>query len=61
MASDKVIIFFAKHNNIGPFIVAKDVIKNIEKITKAIQANSDIAQDKKGALMRFYNILFLLI
>jgi hypothetical protein len=37
MASDKVIIFFAKHNNIGPFIVAKDVIKNIEKSIKAIQ------------------------
>lgn len=37
MASDKVIIFFAKHNNIGPFIVAKDIIKNIEKVIKALQ------------------------
>jgi hypothetical protein len=37
MASDKVIIFFAKHNNIGPFVVAKDIIKNIEKVIKALQ------------------------
>jgi hypothetical protein len=36
MASDKVIIFFAKHNNIGPFVVAKDILKNIEKCTKAV-------------------------
>lgn len=36
MASDKVIIFFAKHNNIGPFVVAKDILKNIEKSIKAI-------------------------
>jgi hypothetical protein len=36
IASDKVIIFFAKHNNIGPFIVAKDILKNIEKSIKAI-------------------------
>lgn len=37
MASDKVIIYFAKHSNIGPFVVAKDVLKNIEKIIKSIQ------------------------
>ena len=35
VASDKVIIFFAKHNNIGSFIVAKEVLKNIERINKA--------------------------
>jgi hypothetical protein len=40
MASDKVIIFFAKHNNIGPLIVAKDVLKNIEKIIKSVQVHS---------------------
>lgn len=37
IASDKVIIFFAKHSNIGPFVVAKDILKNIEKCIKAIQ------------------------
>ena len=36
VASDKVIIFFAKHNNIGPYVVARDILKNIEKINKAI-------------------------
>jgi hypothetical protein len=40
MASDKVIIFFAKHNNIGPFVVAKDITKNIEKVIKALQAQT---------------------
>jgi hypothetical protein len=35
MASDKVILFFAKHNNIGPFLVAKDILKQIEKVTRA--------------------------
>lgn len=36
MTSDKVIIFFAKHNNIGPILVGKDILKNIEKINKAM-------------------------
>jgi hypothetical protein len=36
MASDKVIIFFAKHANIGPLVVARDVLKNIEKIIRAV-------------------------
>ena len=40
IASDKVIIFFAKHNNIGPFVVAKDILKNIEKSIKAISVIS---------------------
>ena len=37
VASDKVIIYFAKHSNIGSFIVAKEVLKNIERISKALQ------------------------
>jgi len=36
VANDKVIIFFAKHNNIGSFIVAKEVLKNIERLNRAI-------------------------
>jgi hypothetical protein len=40
IASDKVIIFFAKHNNIGPFVVAKDILKSIEKSIKAISVIS---------------------
>ena len=36
LASDKVIIYFAKHNNIGSFVVAKEVLKNIERINKGM-------------------------
>ena len=38
VASDKVIIFFAKHQNIGSFIVAKEVIKNVERTNWAIKS-----------------------
>jgi hypothetical protein len=34
MASDKVVIFFAKHNNIGSFVVSKEILKSIEKLNK---------------------------
>ena len=66
MASDKVIIFFAKHNNIGPFVVAKDVLKNIEKIVKGVQASrkdeqANVIQEKKLTMLRFLNILQLLL
>lgn len=36
LSSDKVIVFFAKHNNIGPSIVAKEINKNINKINQAV-------------------------
>ena len=36
VASDKVIIFFAKHANIGSVIVAKEVLKNIERTNRAV-------------------------
>jgi len=32
VASDKVIIFFAKNENIGSVIVGKEIVKNIDKI-----------------------------
>ncbi len=38
VASDKVIVFFAKHNNIGSYIVAKEVLKNIERLNKSALA-----------------------
>jgi len=34
--SDKVIIFFAKHENIGSSIVAKEVTKNIDRINQTL-------------------------
>lgn len=65
LASDKVIIFFAKHNNIGPFVVARDIIKNIEKILNAIEKGGskkkEILADKKSFLTRFLSILLLLV
>lgn len=36
VASDKVIIYFAKHTNIGSLIVAKEVLKNTERISRAM-------------------------
>ena len=38
LASNKVIIYFAKHNNIGSFVVAKEVLKNIERNNKLVAA-----------------------
>jgi len=35
VASDKVIVYFAKHNNIGSLVVAKEVLKNIERLNKS--------------------------
>jgi len=60
VSSDKVIVFFAKHSNIGPFVVAKEIIKNIEKINSSI-INSQVFTVKKPTLLRFYGILQLLL
>lgn len=35
VASDKVIIYLAKHTNIGSLVVAKEVLKNIERLNKS--------------------------
>jgi hypothetical protein len=54
------VIFFAKHNNIGSFIVAKKVLKNIEKLNKiAFLATVGVEskEDRKQLLNRFYAIL----
>ena len=36
VASDKVIVYFSKHTNIGSLVVAKEVLKNIERINKSL-------------------------
>ena len=67
ISSDKVIIFFAKHSNIGPFVVAKDILKSIEKCIKAVQVVTkrdeqlQVLQDKKATILRFLSILQLLL
>ena len=35
LASNKVIIYFAKHTNIGSYIVAKEIIKLIERSNRS--------------------------
>jgi hypothetical protein len=64
MASDKVILYFAKHNNIGPFVIGKDILKHIERIIQVftklgIQAEG--MNDKKMVLLRLLNVLQLLL
>ena len=65
VASDKVIVFFAKHQNIGPFVVAKEINKNLERINKSINSNvlkrQEVMAEKKPTLLRFYGILQLLL
>ena len=65
LSSDKVIVFFAKHNNIGPSIVAKEVTKNIQRINSTVQnagtQRAEVLDDKKLTLLRFYGILHLLL
>ena len=65
VASDKVVVFFAKHSNIGSVIIAKEILKNIEKLNKSafIASTSTIEgeEEKKSLLARFYNILQMLI
>ena len=40
IASDKVIVYFAKHTNIGSLVVAKEVLKNIERLNKSALVKS---------------------
>ena len=66
VSSDKVIVFFAKHQNIGPFVVAKEVNKNLDKLNKMILSavgprRIEVLNEKKTALLRFYGILQLLL
>ena len=35
VSSDKVIVYFAKHTNIGSLVVAKEVLKNIERLNRS--------------------------
>lgn len=50
VASDKVIVFFAKHTNIGSFIVAKEVLKNIERTNRALQSQPPASVSAEDAL-----------
>ena len=65
VASDKVVIYFAKHNNIGPFVIARDILKNVDKISFAIERSGhkrkETFSEKKPFVTRFLSILLLLV
>ena len=71
VASDKVVIYFAKHTNIGSLIVAKEVLKNTERISRAMQGPppSSMSQEefqeevrqKMEILVGLFNILQMLL
>jgi hypothetical protein len=47
VASDKVIVYFAKHTNIGSLVVAKEILKNIERLNRsALQQIKTAAVDE---------------
>ena len=56
LASNKVIIFFAKHTNIGSYIVAKEIVKLIERSNRS-QQNQDEDKAKIDQSLKLYNIL----
>ncbi len=66
IASDKVIVYFAKHTNIGSLVVAKEVLKNIERLNKSAWVKSlsiveESVDEKRNVLSRFYGILQMLL
>lgn len=71
VASDKVIIFFSKHANIGSFIVAREVLKNVEQTNRALKTKppASISKEdaeiektqKKEILIRHFSILHMLL
>ena len=62
IASDKVIVYFAKHTNIGSLVVAKEVLKNIERFNRSAPSKVDEQwEDKKLTLTRFYSILQMIL
>ena len=51
IASDKVIVYFAKHTNIGALLVAKEILKNIDRLNKyALTKNDENWEEKKEQL-----------
>ena len=51
VASDKVVIYFCKHSGIGPTVVAKEILKLVERLNK----QPDLR------LVRYYGLVQLLI
>lgn len=47
IASDKVIIYFAKHSAIGSLIVAKEVLKNIDRLNMSAFNKTALPDDRE--------------
>lgn len=47
IASDKVIVYFAKHTNIGSLVVAKEVLKNIERLNRSALVKTAVTDDQQ--------------
>ena len=52
LASDKVVVYFAKHQSIGALPVAKELLKNIDRLNKLALVkmpgqNDESQQDKR--------------
>lgn len=67
VASDKVIVYFSKHTNIGSMVVAKEVLKNIERLNKQVFVTllpgqvDESLEEKKVIFARFYSLLQMLL
>ena len=61
MQSDKVVVYFAKHANIGSVVVAKEILKNIERLNKSAFGKGDDLEDRRQTLIRFISMLQILV
>ena len=61
IASDKVIIYFAKHHSIGSLVVAKEVLKNIERLNQSAFSSMKEDDNRFVTLQRFYQTLQMLV
>ena len=50
VSSDKVIVYFAKHSSIGSLVVAKEVLKNVERTNRALMAPTPASMSAEDAL-----------
>jgi Flp pilus assembly CpaE family ATPase len=41
VASDKIVIYFAKHTSIGSLVVAKEVLKNIDRLNRSVFSSAN--------------------
>lgn len=60
VATDKVVIYFAKHSSIGSLVVARELIKSLDRL-KGSQANPAALESRRPDLVRFLGILQLLL